>query len=196
VLFLHGNAGNISHRLDRINIFHTLGVSSLLIDYRGFGNSTGQPSEQGTYRDARAAYDYLIQERGISPRQIVIYGESLGTAISVDLASKVPCGGVVLEAAFTSVPDVAQKMFPFLPVRPFVRNRYDSLSKISKIKAPLLIFHSRADEMFSMQHAERLLAAASQPKQLVELSGGHCDSYVVSADIYHAALKELLNGLK
>ncbi|HEY0076121.1 MAG TPA: alpha/beta fold hydrolase, partial [Abditibacteriaceae bacterium] len=116
VLFLHGNAGNISHRVERLEIFRQLGVHLLLLDYRGYGQSEGFPNETGTYQDALAAYEWLIQ-RGVAPQQIVIYGESLGTAIAVDLAAGQPCGGVVLEAPFTSISDMAQKMFPVLPIR-------------------------------------------------------------------------------
>ena len=197
VLFFHGNAGNISHRFEKLAVFHALGASVLIIDYRGYGRSEGKPSEEGTYRDAHAAYEYLIGKArsracGSTPHSIVVYGESLGSAIAVDLAAKVPVGGVILEEPFTSVGDVGQKMFPFLPVRLLARNKYDSLSKIGRINAPLLIFHSRDDEVFPFRHAERLFAAAREPKQLVELRGSHNDAFLTSADTYHAALKEFL----
>jgi pimeloyl-ACP methyl ester carboxylesterase len=192
VLFLHGNAGNISHRVERLEIFRDLGVHLLLLDYRGYGLSEGIPNEAGTYQDALAAYEWLIQ-KGVVSQRLVIYGESLGTAIAVDLAAKQPCGGVVLEAPFTSIGDMAQRMFPVLPVRSLVRNRYDSLSKIAQIQAPVLIFHSRRDEVIPFHHAERL-AAASHAK-LVELQGGHSDLFFVSAEKYKQAMRQFLADL-
>jgi hypothetical protein len=190
VLFLHGNAGNISHRVERLEIFRDLGVHLLLLDYRGYGQSEGIPNEAGTYQDALAAYQWLVQEKGADPKQIVIYGESLGTAIAVDLAAKQPCGSVVLEAPFTSIGDMAQKMFPILPVRRLVRNRYDSLSKIGQVQAPILIFHSRRDEVIPFHHAERLTAASHA--KLVELQGGHSDLFLVSAEKYKQAMRQFL----
>lgn len=196
VLFLHGNAGNISHRMEKLQILADLGADTFIIDYRGYGRSEGQPNEQGTYRDAQAAYEYLTNGapggRALPSQSIIIYGESLGSAVAVDLAAKQAVGGVIIEEAFTSVGDVGQKMFPFLPVRWLVRNKYDTLSKIGRIKAPLLIFHSRDDEIIPFRHAQRLLAAANEPKQLVELTGGHNDAFAVSGETYRAALKDFL----
>jgi fermentation-respiration switch protein FrsA (DUF1100 family) len=196
VLFFHGNAGNISHRFEKFGIFHDLGVDTFSIDYRGYGRSEGQPNEEGTYRDALAAYEYLTQQRHISPDRLVVYGESLGAAIAADLASEVEVRGLVLEEGFTSVADVGQGMFPFLPVRWFVRNKYDTLGKMPRIKVPLLILHSRDDEFFNMRHAERLLAAANEPKQLVELRGRHNEAFLTSATIYHDALHKFFVALK
>jgi fermentation-respiration switch protein FrsA (DUF1100 family) len=195
VLFLHGNAGNVSHRLDKLLIFRDLGVSVLIIDYRGYGRSEGRPNERGTYADADAAYAHLVSERGVAPQRIVVYGESLGAAVAVDLASRVEVGGVVMESAFTSVVEVGQGMFPFLPVRWLVRNRYDSLSKIGRVRAPLLILHSVNDEFFPMRHPRRLLDAANEPKRLVELRGGHNDAFLVSEAIYRSALAEFFESL-
>jgi fermentation-respiration switch protein FrsA (DUF1100 family) len=196
ILFFHGNAGNISHRMEKLQVLGDLGVDTFIIDYRGYGRSEGQPNEQGTYRDALAAYEYLTNGapggRALPSQSIIIYGESLGSAVAVDLAAKQAVGGVIIEEAFTSVGDVGQKMFPFLPVRWLVRNKYDTLSKIGRIKAPLLIFHSRDDEIIPFRHAQRLLAAANEPKQLVELTGGHNDAFAVNGETYRAALKDFL----
>jgi len=192
VLFFHGNAGNLSHRDEKIDILHQLGANVCIIDYRGYGRSEGEPNEQGTYRDAQAAYDYLTKTLNREPRTIVVYGESLGTGMSVELATRVPVGGVVLEAGFTSIGDVAQGLFPFLPVRYLVRNKYDSIHKIAGINAPLLFLHSRADEVFSFRHSERLFAAAREPKHLVELRGNHNDAFMQSVDVYRAALRDFL----
>lgn len=188
ILFLHGNAGNISHRIEKLAIFHRLGAATLIIDYRGYGRSEGKPDEQGTYHDAQAACDWLTKRHS----QIILYGESLGSAVAVDLAVKTPAAGLVIEEPFTSIADVAQKMFPFLPVRFIAKTKYDSLSKMPKLRAPLLILHSRDDEMFPMSYAQRLLAAAPEPKRLVELRGSHNDAFLVSAAVYRQALAEFL----
>lgn len=195
-LFFHGNAGNISHRFEKFRVLRELGVDTFSIDYRGYGRSEGQPNEEGTYRDARAAYEYLTQQRHVYPRAIVVYGESLGAAIAADLASKVEVGGLVIEEGFTSTADVGQGMFPFFPVRWLVRNKYDTLSKMSRIKAPVLILHSHGDEFFNMRHAQLLLAAANEPKQLVELQGTHNDAFLTSAAIYHDALHRFFVALE
>ena len=196
LLFLHGNAGNISHRLSKCQTFSDLGLDVFLIDYRGYGQSEGRPDERGTYHDADAAYEYLVQQRSVAPDRIVVYGESLGTGVAVDLASRMPVGGVILEAAFTSVADVAQRLFWFLPVRPFVRNRYESLRKISRINAPLLLLHSREDEMFRISHAQRLLNAADGPKQLVELRGKHAEAFCDSVDTCSTEIRSFLANLQ
>ncbi|MBM3859836.1 MAG: alpha/beta hydrolase [Verrucomicrobia bacterium] len=189
ILFLHGNAGNISHRLEKLAILHNLGAATLIIDYRGYGLSDNrQPDEQGTYHDAQAAYDWLAKRHS----QIILYGESLGTAVAVELATRVSCNGLIIEEPFTSIADVGQKMFPFLPVRLIAKTKYDSLSKMPKLRAPLLILHSREDEMFPMSYAERLLAAAPEPKRLVELRGSHNDAFLVSAPVYRQALADFL----
>ena len=195
VLLLHGNAGNISHRLEKIALLRAAGAEVGIIDYRGYGRSAGAPNEAGTYRDARAGYDYLTTTMNRAPRNIVVYGESLGAAVAVELATRVPVGGVVIEEAFTSVPDVAQKMFPLFPVRWLVHNRYDTIHKINRLRAPLLIFHSRQDELFPFQSAERLLAAAPEPKRLVELHGGHNDAFWQSQALYRQALQEFFVAL-
>jgi uncharacterized protein len=194
ILFFHGNAGNISHRFDKLEILHNLGAAVLILDYRGYGQSAGKPNEAGTYADARAAYDHLTKTLNREPRTVIVYGESLGSAVAVDLASKVPTGGVIIEEAFTSIPDVGQKMYPFLPVRWFVRNKYDTLAKIDRINAPLLMLHSRQDEFFPWRHAEHLYAAARDPKRLVELRGSHNDAFAVSGDAYRAALRDFLSS--
>lgn len=189
LLLLHGNAGNISHRFEKYAIFHELGWDVFALDYRGYGSSAGEPNEAGLYLDARAAYRYLAEQRGVAPHKLIVYGESLGVAVATDLVSQVAAAGLVLEEGFTSAPDVGQQMYPFLPMRWLMRTRFDTLDKMSRIRAPLLIFHSRDDEFFPMEHAQRLLAAARVPKRLVELHGGHNDAFVLSGEIYRDALQ-------
>jgi fermentation-respiration switch protein FrsA (DUF1100 family) len=188
VVFLHGNAGNISHRLEKLLLLHELGVNVVLVDYRGYGRSEGEPSEEGTYRDGEAA----LAAAGTDARNVVVYGESLGTGVAVELAVRHRLRGVILEAPFTSLPDVGQRLFPYLPVRWLARTRYENLEKIGRLRAPLLILHSREDEMLEWAHAERLLAAAAEPKRLVALAGGHNDAFLVSRETYRAALREFL----
>ncbi len=195
LLFCHGNAGNIAHRLDSIRLFHSLGLNVLIFDYRGFGESEGKPSEQGTYRDVRAAWNYLHENRGIAARQIVLFGRSLGAAIVVDLASQVPSAGVILESAFTSVPDMAAHLYPWLPVRFLVRYRYDSAAKIGRISSPVLVIHSREDEIIPYSQGEELFAQASEPKQFLELNGGHNDGFHLSHGLYKETLRQFLEEI-
>lgn len=195
VLLLHGNAGNTSHRMEKYAVLLDLGADVMAVDYRGYGASAGEPGESGTYLDAQAAYRYLTDVRGMAAAQIVIYGESLGSAVAVDLASQVAAGGIILEEAFTSATDVGQAIYPYLPMRWLMRTRYDSLAKIGRIQAPLLIFHSRDDEFFPITHAQRLLAGAHAPKELVQLRGGHNDAFVTSGELYRAALRRFFAPL-
>jgi len=195
LLFNHGNAGNIGDRLDSISLFHSLGLNVLIYDYRGFGESEGKPSEQGTYLDANVAWDYLLEERMISPQEIIIFGRSLGAAMAADLASQNLSAGVILESAFTSVPDMAASLYPWLPVRWLSRYQYNNLEKIDRITSPLLVMHSRADEIIPFTHGEQLFAHANEPKQFLELSGGHNDGYHVSRKVYVKAMQQFLDEI-
>lgn len=195
LLFSHGNAGNIAHRLDSIRQFHSLGLNVLIYDYRGFGESEGKPTEAGTYLDVTAAWDYLLEERLIAPQQIIIFGRSLGAAIAAELASQHPSAGVILESAFTSVPDMAASLYPWLPVRLLSRYRYNNLEKVARITSPLLLVHSRGDEIVPYAHGERLFAHANEPKQFLELHGGHNDGNHVSHDIYTQTLGKFLGEI-
>jgi len=192
VLFLHGNAGNISHRLDKLAILNDLGANVMLLDYRGYGRSEGTPDEDGTYRDAEAAYAWL-RGRGVAAEHLVVYGESLGGPIATDLAAHVSVGGLVLESAPSSILEVARYHYPWVPVAMFLSVRYDALSRIGRVTAPLLILHSRNDEIVPFTMAEQLYAAANQPKRLVPLRGAHNDNFLVAADTYRAALDDFLH---
>ena len=195
LLFCHGNAGNMSHRLDSIRLFHDLGLSVLIFDYRGYGRSSGRPTEQGTYLDVDAAWDYLVEKRRILPTQIILFGRSLGAAIAADLASRQDAAAVILESAFTSVPDIAATLYPWLPVRWLSRFRYDTLKKLAAIHRPVLIVHSRDDEIIPFANGERLFAAANDPKQLLKLRGGHNDGFIVSGKTYIDGLESFLGNL-
>jgi len=177
LLFFHGNAGNISHRLESIAIFHELGLDVLIIDYRGYGQSNGRPSERGTARDARAAWQYLVTQRGIPDAEIVLFGRSLGAAVAAQLATEVTARGLILESGYTSVPDLAARVYPFLPVRLLSRFRYDTHSMLRNISCPVLVVHSREDEIVPFHHGEALYQAAHEPKQLLTIRGGHNDGF-------------------
>jgi fermentation-respiration switch protein FrsA (DUF1100 family) len=194
LLFCHGNAGNISHRLDSIRLFHELGLNVLIFDYRGYGQSTGRPTEQGTYRDVDAAWNYLVGERGIEPGAIILFGRSLGAAVIADLATRTRPAAVILESAFTSVPDLAARIYPWLPVRWLARYRYNNAGKIRAIAAPVLVIHSREDEIIPFSHAEQLFELANEPRQMLELSGGHNDAFYVSRELYRPAVEAFVRG--
>jgi fermentation-respiration switch protein FrsA (DUF1100 family) len=195
LLFSHGNAGNIAHRLDSISLFHSLGLNVLIFDYRGYGESEGKPSEKGTYLDVQAAWDYLLEERRVPPEEIIIFGRSLGAAIAAELASQHPSAGVILESAFTSVPDKAASLYPWLPVRLLSRYRYNTLDNVERITSPLLVVHSREDDIIPYAHGEQLFAKASDPKQFLELRGRHNDGYHVSRKIYVKTMQQFLDGI-
>jgi len=178
VLILHGNAGNISHRVEYLTMFNSLGYASLIIDYRGYGRSSGSPTEEGTYRDAEAAWRHLTEARGLKPREIVIMGESLGGGVAAWLAFKHPPRALVLASTFKSVPDLGAQIYPWLPVRWLARIEYNNLDRVRQIAAPLLIAHSRNDDIIPFTHGEALYAAAHEPKQFLVLSGGHNDSFL------------------
>jgi fermentation-respiration switch protein FrsA (DUF1100 family) len=193
LLFLHGNAGNISHRLDSLMIFRDLGLSTLIIDYRGYGRSEGRPGEAGTYRDADAAWSYLVNERGVSPDSIVVFGRSLGGAVATWLAERYAPRALIVESTFTSVPDLGAELYPYLPVRLLARIRFDALSRIGRAKCPVLVVHSRDDEIVPFSHGLRLYEAASPPKDFVELHGGHNDAMLTSRRQYIEAMDAFLS---
>ncbi len=195
LLFLHGNAGNISHRGESIKIFHRLGLNVLIIDYRGYGLSSGEPSERGLFRDARAAWDYLVSERQIAPADILIFGRSLGGAVAVDLAAQVPAGGLILESTFSSARDVGAHLMPLLSRVVWLRMPFDSLAKIGAVSAPLLVLHSSDDDVVPYALGRRLFDAAPEPKRFVELQGGHNDGFLVSQPAYEQALARFLAEL-
>ena len=177
-LYSHGNAGNITDRYDHFHEIASAGSSVLMIDYRGYGKSSGRPTEKGIYRDADAAYDHLIRE-GRRAEQIILHGESLGTAVAVDLASRRPCAGVVLEAPFTSGKDVARTVLPV--IGPLVMWSFDSRKKIGRIHAPVLIIHGDRDEIIPTRLGQALFAAAPEPKSIWIVPGAHHNDIVETA---------------
>ncbi len=192
VLLFHGNAGNISHRLDYLQMFNRLGYATLAIDYRGYGKSTGSPSEEGTYRDSLAAWNWLVQSRETKPQDIVIAGESLGGGVASWLAARQAPRALILMSTFTSIPDIAAKVYPFLPVRLISRFSYDNVSNLRQIKAPVLIAHSRDDEVIPFDHGRALFAAAAEPKQFLEMRGGHNSGFVFAREEWAGAVAAFL----
>ncbi len=174
-LICHGNGGNISHRLDTYALLLRAGASVFAFDYRGYGRSTGRPSEMGTYLDGQAALRWLLN-RGFKMENVLLYGESLGGGIAAELALSAPVGGLMLVSSYTSVPALGQELFPWLPVRWISTIKYDTLGKLPRIRVPVLIVHSKTDTLIRFHHAEQNLAAANQPKLLWEIDGDHNDS--------------------
>lgn len=197
VLVCHGNAGNISHRLDRALLMHAkLKTDVFLFDYRGYGLSEGSPDEPGTYRDARAALRYLITGRGIDRANLIVFGESLGAAVALQLALEEPVRALVLEAPFTSIGDMARSVPPFLPLGRLFRTRYDNLAKVGGLRVPLLILHGDRDTTVPFAQGRRLFEAAPEPKRFFAIPGAdHNDTYLVGGDAYWQAWKEFLDGI-
>jgi fermentation-respiration switch protein FrsA (DUF1100 family) len=184
VLFFHGNAGNISHRLDYLRMFSELGFSVFIFDYRGFGKSSGEPSEIGTYQDGEAAWNYLVETRRVAPSSIVLFGESLGGAVAAWLAARVKPRALIITSTFTSLPDLGAKLYPLFPVRLLTRYEYNTRKYLQAATCPVLIVHSREDEIVPFEHGEQLYAAAHEPKQLLEIHGGHNTSLILSHDLW------------
>lgn len=214
ILFFHGNAGNISHRIDYLQMFHRLRHSTLIVDYRGYGKSTGTPSEAGTYRDAEAAWEHLRHARLARPQDVVIAGESLGAAVASWLAASLtpappsphafPRTGeghgmgvlpraVLLFSTFTSATDLGAEVYWFLPVRLMSRIGYDNLANLKRIRAPVFIAHSRDDDIVPYAHGRKLFEAASEPKAFLEMRGGHNDGFVFMRPDWVAELGAFLD---
>lgn len=194
VLFFHGNAGNISHRLDALAQFARLGYDTLIFDYRGYGRSEGTPGEEGTYRDADAAWDHLVRARGVDPADVILFGESLGAALAARQAAQSRPRALVLLSAFTSVPELGQELYPILPVKWLAKIRYPTAEYLAGVRAPVLVAHSRDDEIVPFRHGERLFALAPEPKRFLAMSGGHNDAFFFVRPEWEAALAAFLAG--
>jgi len=194
VLYLHGNAGNLSHRGKSIvNVRDALKASVLIVDYPGYGKSEGAPSEKGCYQSADAAYAWLTQEKTIAPGKLLLFGASLGGAVAVDLASRKEHRALILVKTFTSAPDVGATFYPWLPVRWVMRNRFDSAAKIKNVRTPVFIAHGSQDRIVPFALGKRLYEAANEPKTFVELEGqDHNDG--LGHDFYSGLLGFLGNG--
>ena len=196
LLFFHGNAGNISHRLDSIRQFQDLGLAVLIIDYRGYGQSEGRTTEKGIYRDADAAWRYLVEIRGIPVSNIVIFGRSLGASVASWLAAKNQPLGLIVESSFTSVPDIAQEIYPWLPARWLSRLSHATRDYIRNVRCPVLVVHSRDDEIIPFHHGETIFEAANEPRSLLAIRGSHNDAFIVDERAYMEGLRTFLAGLR
>lgn len=194
ILFCHGNAGNVSHRLEKIALFHDLGVNAFIFDYRGYGKSEGSPSESGLYKDAKAAYDYLTRECNVSKEDILLYGESLGGAVAIDLAEKEVVKALITEELFTSVKDMARIYYPFIPYF-MILSKLDSISKIENITCAKLIIHSIDDEIVPFYLGEKLYNAAKPPKKFLRIRGSHNTAFLDSYEQFRQGIKSFLDDL-
>ncbi len=191
MLFLHGNAGNIGDRLTKIKLFYELGLSVFIIDYRGFGRSEGVPSEKGVYRDGRAAFDYLQARKDLQKVPIVLYGESLGGAVAIDLATHRQPDGLIVDSTFPSAAAMSRKMYPMIPTF-FLAVKFDSESKAKSLTLPKLFMHSTDDAIVPFAMGERLFNAAAEPKHMVRMIGGHNDAHVENYDNFVGSIKDFL----
>jgi len=194
MLICHGNLGNIGfgQRPEFYAFMRDTGLNLLAFDYRGFGESTGSPDEHGLYADAQASYDYLTKTLHISPDHIIIFGHSLGSGVAIELASKVPAAGLVIEGAYTSVVQRAQEIYPLLPITLVVSQRFPSIDRIGSIKTPKLFLHSPEDSIIPYAHGQRLYAAAHGPKRFIDVKGGHENAYRTDKVKYYGAIAQLL----
>lgn len=192
VLFCHGNAGCMSGRLETVQMLTEIGVNVLLFDYRGYGLSDGKASEKNMYADAKAAYNWLLRERSTASHKLIIFGRSLGGAVGVELTGRVDCAGLIIESSFTSVAEMGRHLYPYLPTRWLVRYHFDSIARIGRLECPVLIMHSKQDEIVPFRMGRQLYEAAREPKRFVELSGGHVDQDFSVNNLYRNELREFI----
>lgn len=196
VLFCHGNAGNISHRLDTLQLIYELGLNCLIVDYRGYGESGGKTTEQGTLLDIRAGWDWLVNEKQISPDSIILFGRSLGGSIAANVAKEVNPAGVFIESAFTSFVDISKHYYPFMPVRLFVRFDYDTHKAVRQLHCPVLIVHSPDDEIVPYRFGEQLFEAANEPRLFRQLKGGHNEGFYENPELYRQIWRDWIHFLE
>lgn len=184
VIFCHGNAGNLSSFLEHIKMLNGLRLNVLAFDYRGFGKSEGSPSEEGTYLDAEAAWDFLINELKANPKDIIVAGYSIGGAVATELAVRKQIAALIVESSFASLIDLAQKYYPWLPVKMISKYQYASAVKVASLQCPKLFVHSPDDEIVPFEQGRELYEKASQPKEFLMIKGGHNDGIFLSAKTY------------
>ena len=190
VLVSHGNYGNIGYggRPQFYAWFRDLGVNLFAYDYRGFGASDGVPSEQGVYADADAAYRYVVDSLHVPASRIILFGHSLGTGVTIELARHAPAAGLIVEDAYTSVADRGQEAYPLLPIKLIAQSRFASIEKVGALRLPKLFLHARNDQTIPIEHGRKVFAAAAEPKEFVELNAGHADGYKADRMRYYAAI--------
>lgn len=188
VLFCHGNGGTIGDLLEVANVITDLGFSITLFDYRGYGASTGCPSEANTIEDACVCYRYLVEQRGIPKDRLIWFGHSLGAAVACQAAALVSGGMLVMEGSFTSIPAMARLRYPRLPVGLYCKFLYDNLAAVGTVSIPVMVVHSREDQTCPFDHGQAIYAAAHEPKCFVEISGGHDNGGLLTNPSYRQAL--------
>lgn len=198
ILLCHGQTGNLATttRPEYYADARSTGVNILAFDWRGFGTSTGEPSEEGLYRDATAAYQYLRDSLGVPPERIIIFGHSLGTAPAIELATRVPAAGLIVEGAPSSVRERGAELYPWLPVRYVARVEFNSLGRIASVRMPILFMHAVPDARIPIAHGRRLFDAATAPKRFVELGGAHHDAFKQDSANYFREYRRFVEGLK
>ncbi len=192
VVYFHGSDGNLTHEVPVVRFLHALGVDTLLVEYAGYGRDAHRPSETSCYRTADAAWHHVTEERGLPEERVILFGHSIGAAVAARTAAKRTCGGLVLQSGFASLRELAARTYPYLPVRPFLRSRFDAETSVRATHAPVLVVHSLDDEHVPFEHATRLFAAAALPKKLVALHGSHFGHAWIKSPSIHAAWHELL----
>ena len=194
LLWFHGNAGNISHRLQNIRLIHEkVKTNVFIIDYRGYGRSEGRVSEEGTYKDALAAYHYLRNQKNIPSKRIVIFGRSLGAAVAAHLAVRENALALILETPFASIREMAKAVFPYLPIGPFLRTKYDVLADVKRVQQPVLVLHGDQDDIVPYVQGKKVFDATSEPKEFYTIRGAnHNNTFVVGGDPYFAVLKSFI----
>jgi fermentation-respiration switch protein FrsA (DUF1100 family) len=196
LIWFHGNAGNISHRLENIKLLHDkVKIHIFIFDYRGYGRSEGKASEEATYLDAEAAIEYVRKRLAVDGKRIILFGRSLGAAVAVEMALRFESRVLILETPFASIREMARSVFPLLPIAPLLQTHYDVLDKIRKISTPLLVLHGDRDEIVPFAQGKMVFDAAPEPKKFYTIIGArHNDTYLVGGDPYFAALRDHIEG--
>jgi fermentation-respiration switch protein FrsA (DUF1100 family) len=194
LLWFHGNAGNITHRLQNIKMLEPLKLNIFIFDYRGYGKSKGQPNEKGIYMDSQAAYDFLMQEKKTPPEKLILFGRSLGGVFAVDVATKNPAAGLILESVFTTAQDMAKAMFPILPIGWALSSKLDNVNRVSKLKLPKLFLHGDRDSVVPFELGRQVFSAAAEPKEFYEIKdAGHNDTIFAGGTRYFATIDKFIS---
>lgn len=194
LLFLHGRKGNMSDCLEKIHLFHDMGLDVFAIDYHGYGTSSGAPTESALSGDALAAYFYLVDKRNVKLERLYLFGEDLGAAVAIDLATRVALAGLITEGANASILEKIEQDWPLIPWQYLLLNQFDSIRKIGDVRVPVLMFHSSDDELVPFNDSQRLYVLAHEPKELVEIHGPHRDPFVKSFDTYYDKIDQFVHG--
>jgi uncharacterized protein len=194
LLYFHGRAGNLSDSLEKIHLFHDMGLDVFAIDYHGYGTSGGTPTESALTGDAMAAYFYLIDKRNVKLDRLYLCGEDLGAAVAIDLATRVAPAGLITEGANASILQKVEDDWPLIPWQYVLLNQFDAVKKIGEVHVPVLMFHSSDDELVPYNDSQRLYVLAHEPKELVEIHGSHRDAFVKSFDTYYDKMDQFVHG--